>query len=105
MIYAYQGSARANFRPVTKDTRDSTRPGIAKQWPTLLMIKLGRITMHRFSEALELDMGRGEVLLQIAPLPHATQFMLLPGFLRGGTHVLMKKFEPEEVLRAVGTAP
>ena len=39
--------------PVTKDTRDSTRPGIAKQWPTLLMIKLGRITMHRFSEALE----------------------------------------------------
>jgi DNA-binding MarR family transcriptional regulator len=28
-------------------------PGIAKQWPTLLMIKLGRITMHRFSEALE----------------------------------------------------
>jgi DNA-binding MarR family transcriptional regulator len=28
-------------------------PGIAQQWPTLLMIKLGRITMHRFSEALE----------------------------------------------------
>ncbi len=54
-----------------------------------------------FSEALELDVGRGEVLLQVAPLPHATQFMLLPGFLRGGTHVLMKKFDPEEVLRAV----
>src|SRR5881227_4164147 len=34
-------------------TRESTPPGIAKQWPTLLMIKLGRITMHRFSEALE----------------------------------------------------
>jgi DNA-binding MarR family transcriptional regulator len=28
-------------------------PGIAKRWPSLLMIKLGRITMHRFSEALE----------------------------------------------------
>lgn len=28
-------------------------PGIANQWPTLLMIKLGRITTHRFSEALE----------------------------------------------------
>ncbi len=38
---------------MTKDTRDSTPPGIAKQWPTLLMIKLGRITMHRFTEALE----------------------------------------------------
>jgi DNA-binding MarR family transcriptional regulator len=42
---------------VTKDTIGSTTrsdaPGIAKQWPTLLMIKLGRITMHRFTEALE----------------------------------------------------
>jgi MarR family transcriptional regulator, lower aerobic nicotinate degradation pathway regulator len=28
-------------------------PGIASRWPTLLMIKLGRITMHRFTEALE----------------------------------------------------
>jgi MarR family transcriptional regulator, lower aerobic nicotinate degradation pathway regulator len=38
---------------VTKDTRESTPPGIAKRWPTLLMIKLGRITMHRYTEALE----------------------------------------------------
>ena len=38
---------------MTKDTRPSTAPGIAQQWPTLLMIKLGRITMHRFTEALE----------------------------------------------------
>jgi DNA-binding MarR family transcriptional regulator len=35
------------------DTRESDAPGIAQQWPTLLMIKLGRITMHRFTEALE----------------------------------------------------
>src|SRR5207253_3142192 len=34
-------------------TRKSAPPGIAQQWPMLLMIKLGRITMHRFSEALE----------------------------------------------------
>ena len=53
MIGSHQGLVRANFRPVTKDTRDSSPPGIAKQWPTLLMIKLGRITMHRFTEALE----------------------------------------------------
>jgi DNA-binding MarR family transcriptional regulator len=38
---------------VTKNTKESTAPGIAKRWPTLLMIKLGRITMHRFTEALE----------------------------------------------------
>src|SRR4051812_5135126 len=35
------------------DTRENHAPGIAQQWPTLLMIKLGRITMHRFTEALD----------------------------------------------------
>jgi acyl-CoA synthetase (AMP-forming)/AMP-acid ligase II len=54
-----------------------------------------------FSEELEFDVARGDVLLQVAPLPHATQFLLLPGFLRGGTHVLMKKFDPDEVLRTI----
>src|SRR5438105_10859055 len=53
MIGLHQGSARANVRCVPKNTRESAPPGIAKRWPTLLMIKLGRITMHRFSEALE----------------------------------------------------
>jgi DNA-binding MarR family transcriptional regulator len=38
---------------VPKNTKEAAPPGIAKRWPTLLMIKLGRITMHRFSEALE----------------------------------------------------
>ena len=36
-----------------ENTKESSPPGITKQWPTLLMIKLGRITMHRFTEALE----------------------------------------------------
>src|SRR3954463_11527770 len=53
MLGIHKGSSRANFRCVPKDTRESAPPGIAKQWPTLLMIKLGRITMHRFTEALE----------------------------------------------------
>src|SRR5947208_5792352 len=53
MLGMHQGLARANFRRVPKDTRLSKPPGIANRWPTLLMIKLGRITMHRFSEALE----------------------------------------------------
>ena len=38
---------------VPKDMIQTAPPGIAKRWPTLLLIKLGRITMHRFAEALE----------------------------------------------------
>jgi DNA-binding MarR family transcriptional regulator len=53
MVCRHQGFARANFRCVPKDTSQSAAPGIAQQWPTLLMIKLGRITVHRFTEALE----------------------------------------------------
>src|SRR6478609_2160064 len=53
MLGIRKGLARDNFRCMPKDTRGSTPPGIAKQWPTLLMIKLGRITTHRFTEALE----------------------------------------------------
>src|SRR5438093_1895507 len=53
MIGLHQGLTRANFRRVPKDTRESTPPGIAKRWPMLLMLKLGGITMHRFTEALE----------------------------------------------------
>jgi DNA-binding MarR family transcriptional regulator len=38
---------------VPTNTKQRTPPGIAKRWPTLLLIKLGRITMHRFTEALK----------------------------------------------------
>ena len=41
------------FLVVPKQNERSAPPGIAKQWPMLLMIKLGRITMHRFTQALE----------------------------------------------------
>src|SRR5881394_2404672 len=53
MIGCHQGLTRANVWHVARDTREHAPPGIAKQWPTLLMIKLGRITLHRFTEALE----------------------------------------------------
>ena len=36
----------------TNATPATTPAGITEKWPTLLMIKLGRITMHRFTEAL-----------------------------------------------------
>ncbi|MEA2432402.1 MAG: MarR family transcriptional regulator, transcriptional regulator for hemolysin [Thermoleophilaceae bacterium] len=53
MVGRHQGFVRANFTRVTTVTKESVPPGIAQQWPTLLMIKLGRITLHRFTEALE----------------------------------------------------
>src|SRR3954464_11484752 len=53
MISGRQSLTHASFTHVTKDTGHGAPPGIAKQWPTLLMIKLGRITQHRFTEALE----------------------------------------------------
>src|SRR3954465_10185559 len=53
MIGIRQRLGRANLPRVTKNTKESAPPGIARRWPTLLMIKLGRITMHRFAEALE----------------------------------------------------
>src|SRR3954468_17449073 len=37
---------------MTTQTDVDTPAGIAQRWPTLLMVKLGRITMHRFTEAL-----------------------------------------------------
>src|SRR3954467_11034560 len=53
MIGLRQGFVPANVRHVPKVTTEARPPGIAQQWPTLLVIKLGRITMHRFTEALE----------------------------------------------------
>jgi DNA-binding MarR family transcriptional regulator len=38
---------------VSTNSQRSAPPGIAQQWPTLLLIKLGRITVHRFTEALK----------------------------------------------------
>ena len=42
-----------NVPDVVEQSERTAPPGIAKQWPMLLMIKLGRITMHRFAQALE----------------------------------------------------
>src|SRR5213078_4527094 len=53
MICDHKGFVHGNVQSVPKNTKAAAPPGIAKRWPTLLMIKLGRITMHRFSEALE----------------------------------------------------
>ena len=38
---------------MAKQIEQSAPPGSAQQWPKLLMIKLGRITLQRFTQALE----------------------------------------------------
>src|SRR4051812_46122977 len=53
MISVHKLSMHGNLCPVPKNTKAGAPPGIAKRWPSLLMIKLGRITMHRFTEALQ----------------------------------------------------
>src|SRR3954447_150784 len=53
MLGAREALVPDNVLPVPKNTKESAPPGIARQWPSLLLIKLGRITMHRFTEALE----------------------------------------------------
>src|SRR3954469_4511430 len=53
MLGVREALVPGNVLPVPKNTKESAPPGIARQWPTLLVIKLGRITMHRFTEALE----------------------------------------------------
>src|SRR5436190_14635822 len=58
MIRYHKRFVRGNFLCVTTGTKPMTQgatagaPSIATRWPALLMIKLGRITMHRFTEAL-----------------------------------------------------
>jgi DNA-binding MarR family transcriptional regulator len=37
----------------TRTATDASPPGIARRWPSLMLIKLGRITLHRFTEALK----------------------------------------------------
>ena|SRR5690349_2354494 len=37
---------------MSMEVQANTPAGITRRWPSLLMIKLGRITMHRFTEAL-----------------------------------------------------
>jgi DNA-binding MarR family transcriptional regulator len=44
---------KGNEKKAEKQAPGASAPGIAKEWPTLLLIKLGRITVHRFTEALE----------------------------------------------------
>jgi acyl-CoA synthetase (AMP-forming)/AMP-acid ligase II len=54
-----------------------------------------------YSEIVEFELERGVVMLHVAPLPHAVGFMILPGLLRGGTHILQQGFDPKKFCETV----
>jgi acyl-CoA synthetase (AMP-forming)/AMP-acid ligase II len=54
-----------------------------------------------YSEIVEFELERGVVMLHVAPLPHAVGFMILPGILRGGTHILQQGFQPKKFCETV----
>jgi acyl-CoA synthetase (AMP-forming)/AMP-acid ligase II len=54
-----------------------------------------------YSEIVEFELERGVVMLHVAPLPHAAGFMILPGLLRGGTHILQQGFHPKNFCETV----
>ena len=54
-----------------------------------------------YSMLVELEVNEGEVMLQTAPLPHASGFMIPPCLLRGGKVIVTNGFDPEEVFRLV----
>lgn len=54
-----------------------------------------------YSEIVECELERGVVMLHVAPLPHASGFLILPGLLRGGTHILHQGFDAQSFCETV----
>lgn len=54
-----------------------------------------------YSEIIEFEIEREVVMLHVAPLPHAAGFMILPGLLRGGCHILEQVFRPKTFCETV----
>lgn len=54
-----------------------------------------------YSTILEFDVFEGEVMLQTAPLPHASGFMVPPCLLRGGRVIVMEGFDHEQVFEVM----
>lgn len=52
-------------------------------------------------EMIEWDILRNEVMLVMAPLPHATAFMIPACFLRGGKVILTRGFDPPEMCQII----
>ncbi|WP_078427665.1 long-chain-fatty-acid--CoA ligase [Alkalihalobacterium alkalinitrilicum] len=54
-----------------------------------------------YSEIVEFELERGVTMLHVAPLPHAAGFLILPGLLRGGTHIIDYGFNAESFCKKV----
>lgn len=54
-----------------------------------------------YSEIVEWNLSWDDVMLVMAPLPHATGFMIPPCLLRGGKVILTKGFDPPEMCQII----
>ncbi len=54
-----------------------------------------------YSEIVEWNIAWDDIMLVMAPLPHATGFMIPPCLLRGGKVILTKGFDPPEMCQII----
>ena len=71
--------------------------------PKGVMLTHANIAWNCFNILLEVDIASDDVALVVAPMFHtaALNAVFLPGFLKGGTSVLMRGFDPERVLDVI----
>lgn len=59
------------------------------------------ISLNMLSHVIELNLQDDECLLLSSPLPHSAGFLLLAGLLKGASHYVERKFDPEMVVRRI----
>lgn len=59
------------------------------------------ISLNMLSHVTEMGLQDDERLLLSSPLPHSAGFLLLAGLLKGATHFIESRFDPETVVRRI----
>lgn len=59
------------------------------------------ICFNMLSHVTEMDLQDDERLLLSSPLPHSAGFLMLAGLLKGATHFIESRFDPETVVRRI----
>ncbi|MES1943654.1 AMP-dependent synthetase and ligase [Salinisphaera sp. PC39] len=59
------------------------------------------ISLNMLSHVMELNLQDDDRLLLSSPLPHSAGFLMLAGLLKGATHYIESRFDPEMVVRRI----
>lgn len=59
------------------------------------------IALNMFSHVMEMSLLDDERILLTSPLPHSAGFVMLAGLLKGATHFIEPRFDPEVVVRRI----